>query len=926
MWTLSNVDLPVIANSSDIQGIPLATIDNPDLPNEFAPIAIVYSSEYFESLINTTTPIVSVVSDATVITLTPEEFPLVTSVTTSGQTFVQGDSPGTLTEGQFFYDSINGTLTVQGGTNYLLDVGNTLTINSISELIDTDIVQEDLPEFFRLIPIMGTFGWSRSLEQHPTAQLDMMIDAPKIALARNVFRVGAEYTIFGIGYRITNTSDVELSLDEYPGGVFQVSVTFQGKWAYYAGLPAKLKNGRGFSIFPIGQDPECQVQVSTGSFSDVSIFNVNPLIPRVTVQSLAEQVGAKVIGPEMLVKVPSDTPLNASTSFDSELNKHTRIQEGFAFYSDASAVRLKRFDDVARHTVEVGDILTEVQNTYQGNPKPSFSTLVSLLPNPFDYSGNLPSTVLSVPSFTVQAEDLSFVSAPFYNNVQVTGRFSEIGGGGGIAPDSSPDSQRPRYRRIPPKRQQLQEGDPDVFLPPLSTQLPLKTLSLNWDSGGTLKTLRTSITEDGSPIEDRVETWGWVYSGLNSSDAFGEIRFSPTWRKVREEITTYEYSSEGWLLSVTTTGWDFRRFRQESESLETLLFSSATDIAYRRLYIPFRLSLYSVTKYFLAAYALYYPNEDFSGAYESFKQCNRSGTSSIEYVPNPNYVVPLFVLEEQKQVNSFASVPDPDASPDNPLPYITTGEESFYSRYVVIGENISLSPENERSDAPRPKEWYREYVSNQSASDGNFKNSTALVQFKEYEGRPSTAQRKQVTFERVEPDNDDSNYVVPKLDYFLTTPGYTSNPGDPVNGSVSYEVARTETEAITAAKTDLKMRDIQESVDTSVSIKYSPQIKEGDFVRLITQFYSYNRYVKSVSHSIQFEGEDENGNPLVVGGKTQLSLGIDRDIPVTITRRAPPGLPGATSNPPSPGIPPRPPGRLRLGELIESSLETRRKF
>ena len=884
-----------------------------------------YDDEEVEGLAAT---IPTITSGVYVLDLSAEEdLEQIDKIQIGQSTFTLGDSEDDLKSGEFFFDPDTKQLTIKPGNRVIFPVTEGQPISIKKKKIKTSKVKVELPPFFYKLPILGQFSWSRSFEQHPNAQFNMIVGINNIDEVRRLFKVGTEYTIFDIGFIVNSVSEEELSVEEFPGGVFRVGVSFEGKWSYFENKQVWLK-GKPKSLNAKKepyQDEDCKLTVPQ--------LLDNPKF-RTTLQELAEQIDAKVVGVNAFIPVPRNTPKDALTTIGSEISKLKRVQGSFVYYSDGEAIKLKEFGNTALHDIYPSDIQS-ISNTYQG-------TIAKVVKHPqislkdFDeinYEGSL--AAVTTPSLPKKKkESYNHLSAPEYPNVVLDGLFVELEDLKNS--ENRPDLGRPRYRRIPPKIEVLSEGDVDWDLPPENSRYPFKTLDNNADYSGITKTIKTTRTEDGFPIYDETSTYGWIYTGEDSAEVGGEVRWNaPSWIRVKYELTTYQYSSEGYLLAIISTGWDLRRFRPETEELETLTYTAPGDAPYKNLYVPFKMPLQTVTRYLLEPYSLYY-QVNYTDAYDEYKICNRDGTSSVRYAPKPDYAVPYFIRAEQKQIASFAYTRDPDSTSDDPRPLITTGEESFFQRLVEIkkGRNIKVYktiikengelvhlPVEENDDDDR----YTEFVSQQSAQDGSFRNGAKTVTFREYAGRPPVATRKPKNFERVDP-NGDKNIKKDKYRYQLTTEGYTTE--DPINSTISYEYAYTKETAVKAAKTDLYIRDMQETVDTRVVIDFNDKIREGDRIRLISNFYTYRRIVKSVSHTIEWQGLDDNGDPFIVKNSTSLNLGIDREIEITEHKVKRPKDPN--TNRPTPQPPNRPPGgiirKAAIGALIDSSFETRRNF
>jgi len=913
MWTLDNPGL--VATVEPLSGGVLTLIDTgAPLPE---PIAILdpqtrsldVVQDFAPTSISATIP-----ANAGAIVTLNLDLHTVTVVQTNGQLFTPAIDPDAPQSGEFVWNPIEKTLTLHLDDPEAL-AGQAVLVLGGTQTIPTDWLPGDLLAPLAGLPVVGKITFSESLEQQPTGAITLACRQADLATVRSRLKNGTELTLFRRGWSVSNLS---VKLDS--SGVHLVSASLTGKWArphYQA--PSRLRSGVsvGSSVSETEPDPDCSVNGTATSGAASGRRSV-------TVAQLADRVGVPFFqyGSEWSIPIPDDTPFNATATWTSEAQSRVRQNGAYLDFARPSGVYARSIESGRQWAYEVKSL----DISYQGDCR-----------NVDDHQG-----------YAVE-----------YPNTQLTGDFRRGGLYSGTLPNSDrPSSDKPNWVPRKPVLLTLSSGDADLQQPPDHTTT-LKTLSLNWDVSGPTKTQVVNTTEDGQPVASEEFIYGFMYTAKQIADPVtGELKGVPEgfWKCVSYKKTTYLYDPVwGYALGYDVNGWRMSRFKQEGdEEQETIVYSPAAgdetttpeDAAQLALYQFKPLPLLTRSRVVLLSYSGVYTDIDSGDRFVGYKACNPDGTSRMVYVPDPTYAPPLFVVEELTYTNSFASTPNPDNPPveggdfEEPsgniqLPPLITGEESYthLTRTILPSKNTvqKSSPYGFfRLSDQNAIDLYTEWRVEDAAQNSGYQDKAVRETFEGFEGRPSIAPRKPPLQELEEPEPDSADDVADTddgkstIEYYLTTPGYSL--ADPPNGSISFD-ARSLSGALLGAKTDLKVRDVQESIQYSFEVLPNARIRPFDRIRASCQGEVHQVCVVGVEHEYNFEGRVD-GVPLLTSTPTRIQAGIDRTIPVTLhTRRIPKLNTGGEGDggfdPGGVVIVNR---KITLGELIVPDLKTRRNF
>lgn len=933
MLLLQSSSLPTAA-APDAIGAPVFRMGNSVPAPLFraepaAPVVGAASPPNVNDVVVTPAPVVDVVTVATGLAA-------VLSARSGGTVFRPAQDAASPQPGEFVHDPYAGTVAIRTGGGYAVGpavelTGPDSTGGTAAPIANRKYVAGPYPDFLLNVPLNGEVTWSINMEQHPTGGLTLFADNRNIAAIRLAFRIGTKLSFYGIGFAVQTYDETSELLDTAPLGSYEISISLKGWNESACENPVYLFGDRAIptGTTQIKDDPDCRIpnQSTPTATSILSAASTGIRLPTTTtVQQLGRQAGIDVVAPLMTVSIPSDSSRAATTKVGEEFSSRLRPLGCFADYTEPGRIIARPLSGVARWVVTESDILDKPRLTYQGRPVTQsigvFDPNVLLPPQP-DPNLALPTVPVPIPGITIAAENPALIGyTAVYPKTKLTGAFTNQES---VQREDTRGTNigKPEWTRRKPKQITKYRGDlyPER---PLDNTVSLKTLSLNADASGPTKTLEMEVSEDDVPVKRVVKTYGFAYRGLDALgvDALtGEyfVFAEPTawWRQIREEVVEYVYDEQHrYLVEVRTSGWELRRYRTETDAVETIalladLNSSDPDTVRQAgrtlaLYSFERVPLTGRTVYVLMDYSRYYADAAKTKPPTiQYKQCLPDGSSQIREMEDPTYSAPRFVAMELNYQSSFSSVP----SPDDPIdrgdgtfvipPPITKGRETLQRREVritpsrknstqeVFAPSSSLArfiaPTNLGDDDTVDR--YHEFTSDASAEGAAFDGLTEAVKFTEAIGKPPEhSPKKPPLFEEQKPeettgDGSQRNSAT-QYDYYLLTPGYTMQ--SPEQGSTSFEYATTESQALTAATTDLAVQDALGGARTlTCTVPFNARMRPGDLVSATIAAVQYPSRITSVAHKLTFKSI---GGVPYAEGETSLSLGPSRTIPVTMQK------------------------------------------
>lgn len=412
------------------------------------------------------------------------------------------------------------------------------------------------------------------------------------------------------------------------------------------------------------------------------------------------------------------------------------------------------------------------------------------------------------------------------------------------------------------------------------------------------------------------------------------------WKKIEETEETVEYTQEGWRLKCITIGWRLVVHQTENIGQITNETSPMTEFPTlanlpdptdgdtirqeKRLrlesYLPKRVPVFIVEENLLTPYNAYYADINLPEP-EIREVCSPLGIKSHQLVDNigdGRFIDPRFVEASQTYRVEFDEIDDPrnpqirgenkiDTIPRPEYPPLFTGtEEVNYTENKVLTvktpkgtTRIEPSPYASiqfynNSDVSSKEDRY--LAINKKATAGGVSFSAQLSQETSQvnSGRPPQATKLPSLWEKVERVKNEQisphqqNPEREKTRYFLET-GHTPPQGNRnfgnqlISGSLSYAYAETLDQALTAAKTDFLIRDTKASVQETITVWFSPNVRSGERCIYTCNGEVRKRRVFTAKHEILIKGT-VNGKNYISSPGTILSLGAELPTSFNLTK------------------------------------------
>jgi hypothetical protein len=802
----------------------------------------------------------------------------VKSVQIAGITYVPVTDLSELTAGTYYYNNITQTLTllttstVSNLNQISLTVGNTTVINNLV----------DVPSFILQYNLSGSVTVNRSFEQHPTLNFSLICNKQQIGAINLLFSdYNKKYVFFGMPFRCNTRATKIKPLKKYPSGYYEINLSFQG---YYQELLSKqvfVKQGTTTSTNTNSYDaPECQLN-KPSTASSIGTSATNPNNATISLSTIASKAGFNYYGYQFQYEYPKNSPPDTTVSFSTALGDKPITKGLYMCYSNEAGVTTINWKGVPLHTVNDTLIFSEDLDE-QKNLKPvEYNTIEISWDNEDETEDN-------------DSED-------------------------------NKNNKEPEFEYKPLATKVIKTGDTNPSTPPSNDKV-IKTLDLCFDKSGPRKTYIETTYLGTTVVKQFVRIYGYQYTAseiYNSTSK--QLLGNPTslWKVVEETTTTYLIDpSTGYLLGNDIVGWKSGRYKQESDALETV---TLTTIAEKVPYIYVRVPVKGATRYVLRQFRDVYLDAQNVYPYITYQACNPL-TGKLEYRAkfDPSWVEPMFIAEEMTETASFNTIPDPAnstrSSSDPIKPPLIVGEQKIVrsktkvyrskntTTLLALSKNGDLLSDLFIGDATNlPNEdKYTKYTSTFSAQDSGFNNSLEETKEEDSTGKPPQATKRESPYTRKSDDTaqlsetkkpDLKKPTEPTYKYILTTPPYS--PYQPIQGSVSFS-AKTQADALIAAKTQIEINDMQQNTQTSIDVLFNPYIVEGSRYYPTYGGQTYQMRVESNSSTLFIQGVDLFGKT-VVTGKTTLTLGTDSNLGnsvqlTKIPQPTPPGDPSDSNN------------------------------
>lgn len=870
-------------------------------------------------------------------------------VTIAGTTYIQSPNP-TPQPGEYL---VLPTGEIQIALSPGVEAGD-LVVASGAESIRTDYLSPPYPAIFYQLPIQGSFSWTDNFEGHPSGSLNFTTWAGMRYAIVSLLCEGAEFSAFGVGFRVSS-----LSFTESANGIHEIAVQvgLGGKHENYD-FDVPLKGGGTVSTQSpaLELDPNCAGKIPESAQKKAT--------PRYTsVQELAAKAGDAFSGPFM--KVPIAAEGNESGNFMSIAQQQVRMFGCFLDYSDFGEVTARSLYGVAHHHLETWQIKSDISTSVTGRKRRGLG-VGEVFRHP---------DLVGVETFTQYPYPKGQVSVPIPENTSIypwvatydpkrklEGKFSE--------PPESTDKedtsanseyQQPRWKAHVPVRKVIPKPGDDPSIPPAGTGT-LKDVSLTFDNSGPTKEQEIEITEDDQPVESSYKKYGFVFYGKNMFTNGGRlVGASRTdaiddrggaapgcWQPVERWTKKHFWDIDGAFSVSRDTGyylgWDLTgeilgRYKVESNELETTKLKATDKIEGELLrchYFQWIPNL-GAERYYLEAKRDYY-NDMPPRPVETYKICLPNGTSQYAQVEDPSWVEEFFVVRKTIRENAFSARPDPESKPPDELRQpLTRGQERYHEEWVTVLPSVNTRTDN--FNIPNPslqlsqplldeQDSYIVTQRNYSSGDAQFANSLAMSTGEKNYGRPPTHLRRTL-WEKVEPEPDNgsnnksSATAQNQIEHYLSSGGI--NPDARVEGgSLTYPFATTLSQALTAAQTDLTIQNITGGTKDSFSIDFNLNMKAGNTLSYVANNTVRRRRILSISREVLIDSK--GGVPILLGRNCSISLGIERTAPMVYSSRKAPVA--APERKPQGQTLQRLyiPDRYPLGEILDPDLPSRRNF
>jgi len=761
----------------------------------------------------------------------------VVSVTVGGNIY-NLDISGTGAPGTFTFTPATGTLTLASSTP--IPTGSTAiatgftrglppipSLNQFATNYPTNVLIEAVPEFLSRWNVVGTFQIDRSLGGSPTAQFNLVVHKSDRDSVLAFFRPKQRLELYGAPFECQIPAMVEKPNDEF----LDFAIQLRGGWERQAAEPVRM------------------------------VLTTAQNVTRTSLQTLCGRAGMPYIGPAVGINVPRGTPRSASTSVMSEASSRAIVQNCFLYLSNPSGFELRRYDATPIRYLNKSDILSPINHSM----------------------GGMGASYRGVP-LVAEFKNLEVTLAP---EIEVAQNITEALQSGHTNPT------RPYTKLV------LNNGEADES----NTSMECRDSNAWWPSGPS-KSWRQTISLNNSPTEEEEKVYAMLGSPLNVYGvrglSFGEwedfYRNESTagyWTLVKHVRTFYEYDNDGYLKRVVTRGWqsmnfsagdllDLRKQYADEEGGDgALLRSLYNEIMLGQFREPIALGqnayepstnappwanlslaleemsnkvpIYDVTTFELEKMKSYYPD---------------MGCRSDD----PDFVEPLFCIEEKRASEDLIFAPDPRNIADTEYkrsPKVT-GQRRVERKTIDI-----IYP---RKSTPlrlwdQRREKFNTITLSSNYIGGDLAQSNVDETFAITQGRPSVHTRRikykggSVARAAVAPETNRR--------IILNTPGSGGVIGGLEGGSTSFPDTFTVESAVNAARYQLNQQNlgaysISFDVDPSAALNW----QEGDRIQYDGKLWQ----LMSISQARVIEGPGRitaNGWPV--------SLGFIMDIPVSKT-------------------------------------------
>jgi len=718
--------------------------------------------------------------------------------------------------------------------------------------------------------IKGTITINQNYNDYPTTNLSIIASNLEINSFRNIIKnTDTKWIIANVPFRVQSFTETIAKQEQYPSGYIEINITFEGWYKRLLDKTIFIRN----RVDLKENEYECNIE------NEQSLLNQETINPEdnttfiVSLKTLGNRAGVNIIGEDINVKYPLDTPGNLVTTLSSAISTILSERPDIYFlYSKLDGIHIIKWSNPRSHpAITESTIISELQNGY-----------------------NLDSNIKYIyPTYLT------------WNNKKTKSERNK---------ETNKNTSKPEYEPIQYKKEISEEGDINYNVPYVNK---LDSLNYNYDVSGRTKTYIKNTFEGSNIIKIESQIWGFVYdsSDIGYFDSRGVHRLnslaSPYWRCIEKKTTEYTYDTvTGYLLGTRSSGYKYLRYRQETdEEHQVAMLRDEGGDALREvfMYTWFQQPLTESTTYKLVQFADFYSDYQINpeDQYTVYTYCDRFGKLHAGYVLNPNFVYPRFAIETKTIYDCYSEANNPLNSAlesgDVAEGKLKTGE------YRKINQKLKIRRTPNTKEIPATlskflygntsvdyinkeiRDSYIIYETKQQSGDSDFKNNTENTTSSINEGIPSEHTKRSPRYklkedgtlkekEKRKKETEETSY-----EYIVYTDPYTGT--EQVSNTKFYNVDTLE-EAKKYFELDYEKSLFNNTSNNSLVCLYRNNIYEGEVIS-----YNYNNEsisnfrIKNITKTFNLKGEGLiTGYISFNGNNNYLDNDIKKDIKLEITK------------------------------------------
>lgn len=718
-------------------------------------------------------------------------------VRVGGRTYTQALNTELPEPGEFVYSPATGAVDIYPVASplqgELIDYAGLAANYPVGTRIARTNTPVGAPDFLAQWNVDGGFTIDRNYGSHPSCSMKFTTSLRNEAAVKAALRNGTEVNLFGIGFRVASLNAVRRSPENFPQGLLDVNVSFQGKWEAFGNT----------SRSPLDRPRRTKRVAKTAT--------------KIPLSQLTAYGGVSYYGPPIYMKIPKDIDDNTTTTIRSEIDSRAIVGQGFAYWSNPFGVEVRVFGQTAFHFLSDADILsTEIGFNWPGH--------AAIMQN-IQLTDEFNNCVLNLDS----------------SNPEESQRDETV-----ILIEGDPNpSEAPVFETETQEGQQTKK---------ISLREPSAAFD---SGGKTKYWKRTTYINGTVVLEEEkrwglifvaADVYAIEFQNGKTVARYAYPEFlglHKFWKQVEDTTTTHNFSAfDGYLESVERKGWRKVRPKVEGSSMETLEIakklkegaSSGIDAA-EKAKLDAELGIYQYPGKYVQ------PADPFAPSQTAF--ANSEDQRAIPLVvddvttyelepfgtyyadsPKPNpynskEVVPKFAKRTVRTDNSYIVLPDPTSTEEEEKPPLSTGK-----KFQDIKEIEIVIPRSSAPGGPKTPEIFQENTVTANSEGPFLRRVLQISYFVQNQGRPGVQQR----LERRSGGLPSSSTANSGYKYILTSFGSLAQPGDPEEGSVSYPDVSDPSLGRRCAETEISIKNSQAAETLTLQVKYNSAYCEGDLL------------------------------------------------------------------------------------------------